>query len=105
MEHPRRPAGPARRGATYYFGADLERRPDGVLTKYIHPDAVKVGATITWLTRDHSQSIRLRTDASGALIDIARYAPYGAQAPTLSISKGFIGERHDPETGLIYLNA
>jgi RHS repeat-associated protein len=76
-----------------------------VLVKYIHADAVKVGATTTWLTRDHSQSIRLRTDASGALVDAARYAPYGAQAPSLSISKGYIGERHDAETGLIYLNA
>jgi hypothetical protein len=34
-------------GTTYYFGADVERRPDGVLVKYIHPDAVKVGATTT----------------------------------------------------------
>jgi hypothetical protein len=59
---------------------------------------VKVGATTTWLTRDHSQSIRLSTDASGALIDFARYAPYGAQAPSLPIAKGFIGERHDAET-------
>ena len=83
----------------------MERRPDGVLTKYVRPDAVKVGATTTWLTRDHSQSIRLRTDASGALIDSPRYAPYGAQAPSLPISKGYIGERHDAETGLIYLNA
>jgi RHS repeat-associated protein len=76
-----------------------------VLVKYIHADAVKVGATTTWLTRDHSRSIRLRTDASGALVDAARYAPYGAQAPSLPISKGFIGERHDSETGLIFLNA
>ena len=77
----------------------MERRPDGVLVKYIHPDAVKVGATTTWLIRDHSQSIRLRTDASGALIDAARYAPYGAQAPSLPISKGYIGERHDAGPG------
>jgi RHS repeat-associated protein len=83
----------------------VERRPDGVLVKYIHPDAVKVGATTTWLTRNHSQPIRLRTDASGALIDSARYAPYGAQAPSLPISKGYFGELHDSEAGLIYLNA
>jgi RHS repeat-associated protein len=83
----------------------VERGPDGVLTKYVHPDAVKVGGTLTWLTRDHSQSIRLRTNASGGLVEAARYAPYGAQAPALGIAKGFIGERHDVETGLIHLGA
>ena len=62
-------------------------------------------AVTTWLTRDHSQSIRLRTDAAGALLEAAIYAPYGAQSPGLTIAKGYIGERHDPETGLLYLNA
>jgi RHS repeat-associated protein len=90
---------------TTYFGADVELGPDGVWTKYVHADAVKVGSTFTWLHRDHSQSIRLRTNAAGGLIEAAKYAPYGAPSPALAISKGYIGERHDWETGLIYLNA
>jgi RHS repeat-associated protein len=83
-------------------------------TKYVHPDAVTVGtggsAITTWLTRDHSQSIRLRTDASGALIEAGFYRPYGepASAPPpgpLTLSRSYIGEKRDPETGLLYLNA
>lgn len=101
-------------GSTLYLGADIERDPAGAWTKYPHPDAVIVGsgvsAAITWLTRDHSQSIRLRTDATGALSEAAFYAPYGARLsdpppPALSTSKGYIGERFDPETGLLFLNA
>jgi RHS repeat-associated protein len=80
----------------------------------VHADAVVVGsggsATTTWLTRDHSQSIRLRTDDTGALIEAAFYAPYGArlsdpQTPELSTAKGYIGECLDAETGLLNLNA
>jgi RHS repeat-associated protein len=91
-------------GTTLYLGADAERAPDGVWTKYVHQDAVKVGASLTFLHRDHSQSIRLRTAASGAILESAIYRPYGGQAPGLGISKGYIGERHDTETGLIFLN-
>jgi RHS repeat-associated protein len=90
---------------TLYLGADAERAPDGTWTKYVHQDAVKVGASLTWLHRDHSQSIRRRTSSSGAILESAIYRPYGGQAPGLAISKGYIGERHDAETGLIFLNA
>jgi RHS repeat-associated protein len=100
-------------GTTLYLGADIELT-DGTWTKYVHADAVVVGsggsATTTWLHRDHSQSIRLRTDATGALIEAAFYAPYGARLsapppPELSTAKGYIGERLDAETGLLNLNA
>jgi hypothetical protein len=72
---------------TLYLGADAERAPDGVWTKYVHPDAVKVGASLTWLHRDHSQSIRLR-------VRDRRGAPYGAVVE-LSI-QGDVGERDIP---------
>lgn len=66
-------------------------------------------AVTTWLHRDHSRSIRLRTDSSGALSEVSQYQPYGAPsaaaAPTLTTSKRYIGERYDAETGLLYLNA
>jgi RHS repeat-associated protein len=66
---------------------------------------VKVGSTITWLVRDHLQSVRLRTSATGTALEQAGYGPYGVQSPALSIEKGYIGERLDDETGLLYLNA
>jgi RHS repeat-associated protein len=100
-------------GTTLYLGADIELT-DGTWTKYVHADAVVVGsggsATTTWLHRDHSQSIRLRTDETGALIEAAFYAPYGARLsdpppPELTTAKGYIGERLDEETGLLNLNA
>ncbi len=99
---------------TLYLGADIELSPTGVWTKYPHPDAVRVGtggsAATTWLTRDHSQSIRLRTDASGALIEASSYLPYGGPLadpppPGVTLAKGYIGERYDTDTGLLYLNA
>ena len=53
---------------TLYLGPDIELSGT-TWTKYPHADAVTVGtggaAVTTWLTRDHSQSIRLRTDAGG----------------------------------------
>ena len=68
-------------GTTLYLGADAERAPDGTWTRYVHPDAVKVGTTLTWLHRDHSQSIRLRNTAAGALSK--RATPSGRNgAPT-----------------------
>jgi RHS repeat-associated protein len=89
---------------TLYLGADIELKA-GTWTKYLHADAVRIASTTTWLHRDHSQSIRLRTSATGTLVEAAAYTPYGSQAPGLAISKGYIGEKHDPETGLLYLNA
>ena len=98
--------------STLYLGGDIELSA-GVWTKYLHPDAVEIGsgggAVTTWLTRDHSQSIRLRTNAAGALIQASLYRPYGEPATSppapLTISKSYIGEKRDAETGLLYLHA
>jgi RHS repeat-associated protein len=51
--------------------------------------------------------VRAITDAGGALVDRANYRPYGEQLGFGSVneSKGFIGERQDDETGLMYLHA
>ena len=98
--------------STLYFGSDLELSA-GVWTKYPIPDAVRVGtgvgAVTTWLTRDHSQSIRLRTDAAGALAQASFYRPYGEpSSPSspgpITTSKSYIGEKRDAETGLLYLH-
>ncbi len=51
------------------------------------------------------------TDASGALYRASAYQPFGVQAETAlnpltpAETKGYIGERNDPETGLTYLHA
>lgn len=92
------------------FGQIERQTRTGTRTSYVHPDAVQVGPDVTFLHRDHSQSIRLRTDAAGSPTQAALYTPYGVQQlsppePGLTISKGYIGEKHDPETGLLYLNA
>ena len=87
-----------------YLGSDVELKA-GVWTKYLHPDAKRVGATTTWMHRDHLATIRLITDAAGSVAERANYLPFGDQFPGLSQSKGYIGEKHDPETGLLYLNA
>jgi RHS repeat-associated protein len=52
--------------------------------------------------------VRAITDAAGAIVNQANYRPYGERLETLSLtpeSKGFIGQRHDDETGLMYLHA
>lgn len=81
------------------------------ITKYPHPDARRVtdNGTSSWTFahRDHLNTVRLVTDEAGAMEQRSSYQPYGerTQATSVDVSKGFIGERHDPETGLIYLNA
>ena len=93
---------------TLYLGADIERTA-GVWTKYYHADAMKVGAQPFWLHRDHLNTVRVQTNGIGAISQRSRYAPYGKRTPTTgstaNLNKGFIGERHDVETGLIFLNA
>lgn len=97
--------------STVYFGSDIELS-GGVWTKYPIPDAVIIGsggsAANTWLTRDHSQSIRLRFGSTGTLTEASFYRPYGelvSVSTPISTTKKYIGERQDAETGLLYLHA
>jgi RHS repeat-associated protein len=47
------------------------------------------------------------TDLAGALTQRATYRPYGERLGTQAVveAKGYIDERHDDDTGLMYLNA
>ena len=100
---------------TIYLGADVELDlSTGVWTKYLHADVKRVGtpgqvgaesAITSWMHRDHLTSVRLITGSAGVAVSRAGYAPYGDQSPSLPQSKGWIGEKFDPETGLQYLNA
>jgi RHS repeat-associated protein len=49
--------------------------------------------------------VKLVTSMSGAVTERLGYAAFGEAKPATSMPKGFIGERPDVETGLIYLNA
>lgn len=108
--------------ATLYLGPDLEvplqsgpiDAPPiaGQWRKHVHADARRVGTTNAWLHRDHLASVRVTSDASGALAKRQHYQAYGQMigAPTGPAandgeSKGYIGETRDDETGLLYLNA
>jgi RHS repeat-associated protein len=99
-------------GATLYPSADVEIDVSGTVTgaaaftRYPHIDVKVVGATKYWLHRDHLASVRFVTDAAGALVESTAYAAYGEQLNTgFQTQKSYIGERYDPETGLLYLNA
>jgi RHS repeat-associated protein len=96
-------------GTTLYLGDDFELS-GGVWTKYLTAEAKRVGPTpgssvTTWMHRDHLSSVRLITNAAGAQAERANYLPFGQQFPALTQSKGYIGEKFDPETGLQYLHA
>ncbi|MBT9290951.1 RHS repeat-associated core domain-containing protein [Prosthecodimorpha staleyi] len=111
-----------RTDVTLTLGADLERNTkwtcsSGSLvsastwTKYVQSDVKRVGngsgAAAHFLHRDHLSSVRQVTDATGALAQSQTFTPYGTRAQSTGHEedKGYIGERHDPETGLMYLHA
>jgi RHS repeat-associated protein len=74
-------------------------------TRYPHPDIRIVGTQKFFLHRDHLASVRTVTNASGAIAESTSYAAYGEGLNTaFQTKKSYIGERYDPETGLIYLN-
>ncbi|WP_432288798.1 RHS repeat-associated core domain-containing protein (plasmid) [Aminobacter sp. BA135] len=96
--------------STLYPDASVEIDPATqgaeVYTRYPHPDVKVTGQAKQYLHRDHLASVRQVTDATGATVEATGYAAYGERlASGFQTQKGYIGERHDPETGLIYLNA
>gem|GEM_PF-5088745 len=102
---------------TTYVGSDYEVADDGTVTMIPHPDARIVKNTsgtvsTCFVHRDHLASVRLETRKdTGAVALRQRYAPYGDRQVTAPSGcgdgeeRGFIGERHDPEAGLLYLHA
>ncbi|MER8522697.1 RHS repeat-associated core domain-containing protein [Mesorhizobium sp. M1076] len=95
---------------TLYPDASVEIDPATpgaeIYTRYPHPDVKVTGATKAFLHRDHLASVRMVTDAAGAIAEQTNYASYGERLNTgFQTQKSYIGERFDPETGLLYLNA
>ncbi|MDA4848905.1 RHS repeat domain-containing protein [Hoeflea poritis] len=69
-------------------------------------DIKLVGTSPQFIHHDHLSSVRFVTDATGTLIEQTAYASYGEPTnAAMATQKGYINERHDPETGLMYLNA
>jgi RHS repeat-associated protein len=98
---------------TLYLGADIEitgwtSGGGGTMKKYLPGDIKRVGlSTTSYLHHDHLGSVRAVTNSAGGFVDRTDYRPYGEQLGFAAVteSKGYIGERHDDETGLMYLNA
>ncbi|QIA22017.1 RHS repeat-associated core domain-containing protein [Mesorhizobium sp. AA22] len=95
---------------TLYPDASVEINPATpgaeIYTRYPHPDIKVTGTTKAFLHRDHMASVRMVTDAAGAIVEQTNYATYGERLNTgFQTQKSYIGERFDPETGLLYLNA
>ncbi|WP_189521379.1 RHS repeat-associated core domain-containing protein [Mesorhizobium sp. M1B.F.Ca.ET.045.04.1.1] len=95
---------------TLYPDASVEIDPaipgSEIYTRYPHPDVKVVGGAKYFLHRDHLASVRMVTDSSGAITEATNYATYGERLNTgFQTQKSYIGERFDPETGLLYLNA
>ncbi len=93
---------------TRYASADIEFTGINASdwTRYPHMNVKVEGGTTYWLHRDHLSSVRFVTTSSGNLAESTAYASYGERTnQAMTTAKGYIGERHDPETGLIYLNA
>jgi RHS repeat-associated protein len=95
---------------TLYPDASVEINPATpgaeIYTRYPHPDVKVTGTTKAFLHRDHLASVRMVTDASGNITEATNYASYGERLNTgFQTQKSYIGERFDPETGLLYLNA
>jgi RHS repeat-associated protein len=96
---------------TLYLGEDVEIT-SSVYLKYLPGDAKKTGSggtgTLYWMHRDHLQSVRAVTRSTGALDDSSAYRPFGEQlgfAGATPQTKGYIGERLDDKTALLYLHA
>jgi RHS repeat-associated protein len=69
-----------------------------------------VGSSTCYVHRDQLASILFETDGAGAIALRRRFQPYGELVPLASggcapDDRGFIGQRHDDDTGLIDLNA
>ncbi|WP_164754907.1 MULTISPECIES: RHS repeat protein [unclassified Mesorhizobium] len=95
---------------TLYPDANVEINPaipgGEIYTRYPHPDIKVVGTTKYFLHREHLASVRMVTDMSGNTVESNSYATYGESLNTgFQTQKNYIGERFDPETGLLYLNA
>jgi RHS repeat-associated protein len=101
--------GPAPGDGSIYLGSDVELATDlartaGEWTQYLHGDVERTGSQRSWLHKDHLASNRLISDQAGAAGSRVPYGPYGKPVSDPPVSKAYINERYDTETGLQYLH-
>jgi RHS repeat-associated protein len=107
---------------TWYTGGDTEMlvygsNPTGQITTWLHPDVKREGSITSFGLKDHLASNRVMTFMPGAPNNTPikyDYGPYGqplgsnGSTPPSIIgpqSKGYINQRYDAESGLMYLHA
>ena len=76
-----------------------------MFTRFPHMDVMVQGGAISFLHRDHLATVKMVTNMAGTVTERTGYAAFGEPKPATNLPKGFIGERPDVETGLLYLNA
>ncbi len=107
---------------TWYMGGDTEMLVNGSnltgqITTWLHPDVKREGSITSWGLKDHLASNRVMTFMPGAPTNTPikyDYGPYGqplssngSSPPSIVApqSKGYINQRYDAESGLMYLHA
>jgi RHS repeat-associated protein len=97
---------------TRYLAGEVEIDSAGLWTKYVYGDIKVTGSPATATLpsgsvqhKDHLGSIHLTTNANGKMEQQSTYSVFGERGCCSGESRGFLGETHDPEAGLIYLNA
>jgi RHS repeat-associated protein len=98
---------------SYYPLGDDYEVSNGVTTVYISlPQlglvAKKTESSFYWLHTDRLGSIQAISNGSGQTVQRSTYRPYGANIANQTghvESRGYIGQRHDADTGISYLHA
>lgn len=97
---------------TYYFGRYLEQDGAGLTRYYWAGDRLIARrgptGTVSYPLQDRLGSTRVVTDHAGVPAARYNYEPYGAQKPdnqSDGTSRLWQGERAEPDSGLVYLNA
>jgi RHS repeat-associated protein len=105
---------------TWYMGGDTDMLVNGSnltgqITTWLHPDVKREGSITSWGLKDHLASNRVITFMPGGPATIKYdYGPYGqplgsndSTSPSVypPQSKGYINQRYDAESGLMYLHA
>jgi RHS repeat-associated protein len=105
---------------TWYMGGDSgmlvnDSNSTGLVTTWLHPDVQRQGRVTAWGLKDHLASNRVMSFMPGGQTTVKYdYGPYGQPlgsnssklpSPTDPQSKGYINQRYDAESGLIYLHA
>ena len=100
-----------------YDGEDIALEFDGadlLQARYRHGDqrdqalAMERGGQQHYLHADRRGSLRLVSDAAGAVLNSTDYDAYGnfeTRIETVATPYGFTGREHDPESGLFYYRA